>query len=257
MRTTTSPFDALAVSTGAGLVLSVLAFIAAIVVTILLYQKFISEKTPAKTPEGKRDWGPFFRFETLLIEKILKVLYLFLACLIAFEAIAAAISSLIGIIYSPGTALVGVITALIVGVILEVLNRLGFEFTMITILIWKNTSEIRKSMQAGSSPAVPTAPVDPAPSTPTNTAPVAPTPDYVAPHAAAPTNTAPHAATTHAEDAPTATAKQPSTTVPSATAPMPAATEESSKKAEASSESSSQDTGWTCASCGATNKSGS
>lgn len=79
-------------STGTGLVLSVIAFIAAIVVTVLLYMKYISEGK-VTTQATKHDWGPFFRFESLIIEKILKVLYLFTTCLIAFEAIASIIAS--------------------------------------------------------------------------------------------------------------------------------------------------------------------
>ena len=136
-------------STGTGLVLSVIAFIAAIVVTVLLYMKYISEGK-VTTQATKHDWGPFFRFESLIIEKILKVLYLFTTCLIAFEAIASVIASFTIIVYAPGMAITGIITILIVCALLELLNRLGFEFTLMIVLIWKNTSDIRKTMKNGS-----------------------------------------------------------------------------------------------------------
>ena len=102
-------------STGTGLVLSVIAFIAAIVVTVLLYMKYISEGK-VTTQATKHDWGPFFRFEASsdLFEKILKVLYLFTTCLIAFEAIASVIASFTIIVYAPGMAITGIITILIV-----------------------------------------------------------------------------------------------------------------------------------------------
>ena len=136
-------------STGTGLVLSVIAFIAAIVVTVLLYMKYISEGK-VTTQATKHDWGPFFRFESLIIEKILKVLYLFTTCLIAFEAIASVIASFTIIVYAPGMAITGIITILIVCALLELLNRLGFEFTLMIVLIWKNTSDIRKAMKNSS-----------------------------------------------------------------------------------------------------------
>lgn len=131
---------------GTGIILSIIAFIAAIVVSAILYSKFISEEKVAGSASVKRDWKPFFRFESLLIEKILKALYLFTACFIAFEAVANIITSLTLIIYNPGGAILGIISALILGVILEILNRVGFEFSLMIVLIWKNTSEIKKSL---------------------------------------------------------------------------------------------------------------
>ncbi len=232
---TTNPLDALTVFAGAGLVLSILAFIAAIVVTVLLYQKFVSEGKSSKTPEGKRDWGPFFRFESLIIEKILKALYIFTTCLIAFEAIAVVISFLIGAAYNPIAALTGIFVVLILGAFFEVLNRLGFEFTMLTILIWKNTSDIRKSIKKNGFTAESISSDSPA----------------------SPASSA-SASTTEAANA--AKTEQPSATS-SDTVPMPAVTEKSAKEAEAKAQpsdtSSSENDSWTCSSCGTTNKAGS
>ena len=48
--------------------------------------------------------------------------------------------------YDPGAAFAGILIMLIVCIVLEVLNRLWFEFALLTVLIWKNTSAIRKSV---------------------------------------------------------------------------------------------------------------
>ena len=88
-------YNAFANTLGTGLVLGFIAFVAAIVVTVLLYRKFIASANVHKLPGVKHDWGPFFRFEHLIIENILKVLYIFAACLIAFECAASIITSLL------------------------------------------------------------------------------------------------------------------------------------------------------------------
>lgn len=139
-------YSAMANTVGVGLVLGFIAFVAAIVVTVLFYRKFIAVDNIRKVPGLKHDWGPFFRFEHLIIENILKVLYIFVACLIAFESAASIITSLFSIMYDPGASIAGIIAILIVCVVLEVLNRLWFEFALLTVLIWKNTSAIRKSV---------------------------------------------------------------------------------------------------------------
>lgn len=208
-------------STGTGLVLSVIAFIAAIVVTVLLYMKYISEGK-VTTQATKHDWGPFFRFESLIIEKILKVLYLFTTCLIAFEAIASIIASFTIIVYAPGMAITGIITILIVCALLELLNRLGFEFTLMIVLIWKNTSDIRKTMKNGSA-----------------------------------NNTVSSAGASTS----TASSSKPTAPAAGTTAPMPSIKEEItenelSKKPETASFTQSKSTSWICPQCGNTNKAG-
>ncbi len=131
-------------SFGIFMALGFIAFIAAIVVTVLLYKKFVSDS--ALSVSQKRDWRPFFRFETLLIDKILKALYIFTASLIAFESVAAMVASLCAIIADPIGALVGIILIAVLCIVLEVLNRLGFEQTMLLILIWRNSADLRKGL---------------------------------------------------------------------------------------------------------------
>lgn len=144
-------YGSVATQAGVGLVLAFIAFIAAIVVTVIFYRKFISVDNVYKTPGVKGDWGPFFRFEHLIIENILKVLYIFTASLIAFECAASIITSFFGFMYDAGAAFGGIIFFLILFVVLEIINRLWFEFSLLTVLIWKNTSAIRKSVAADNS----------------------------------------------------------------------------------------------------------
>ncbi len=164
--------NALLASFGIYAVLGFIAFVAAIVVTVLLYRKFISDGAPQGASD-KRDWRPFFRFETLLIDKILKALYIFLTCLIAFESAAAILAGLCSIIADPFGAIVGIILIAILCVVFEILNRLGFEQTMLLILVWRNTSDLRKGLVGdvnngngpsatvgGVSPSSPAAPAD-------------------------------------------------------------------------------------------------
>lgn len=131
--------------------LSVVAFIASIVLTVILYRKFVSPDSVHKITPGVSGWATFFRFDHLLVENILKALYMFFAFEIAFQCIAL----IIGVPFGPGMRM-GVgqffmwFFSLIIGVIvLEVILRIGFEFSLLTVLIWKNTTAIRKTMEQG------------------------------------------------------------------------------------------------------------
>ena len=237
-------YSALATSAGVGLLLGFLAFVAAIVVTVLFYKKFVAVDNVYKAPGLKRDWGPFFRFEHLIIENILKVLYIFTASLIAFESAAFIISSLFTIAYDPGATLVSIIVIAIVCLILEVLNRLWFEFSLLTVLIWKNTSAIRKSMGASESPSTGSGIGTPSnqPNAPQGGAPVGSIPQNPAYPQHPAGGTQPYAG---------ATPNQPTAPVqPQPTQPV------SDPSMVHAHTNNSQATGWTCPSCGAFNKSG-
>lgn len=243
----------LAMAGGTALTLLFLGFIAAIVVTVVFYQKFISEGKVAKIPGMKHDWGPYFRFETLIIEKILQVLYIFTACLIAFESAALILSSLFTLAYAPLETLIGIIIIAIVCVVLEVLNRLGFETTMLNILIWKNTAVIRKTVTGDSSgqPVMVGDGPAPRPSEPAPSArPVTPTPSVQ--HASAASSPTPHY---QAVQPTPSEASQPTEPVsrPAAPAPQAPATQPTAPSTPAQPESHE----WTCPSCGSHNKIGS
>lgn len=254
-------YNAFANTLGTGLVLGFIAFVAAIVVTVLLYRKFISTDNIHKVPGVKHDWGPFFRFEHLIIENILKVLYIFAACLIAFECAASIITSLLSIMYDPGAAFAGIIVMLIVCVVLEVINRLWFEFSLLTVLIWKNTSAIRKSVSGsdGISSDQYNAPVNPNPSSQgnfvsgshPNNGMSAHSYRYAAPQnpASAPTDSTRVASSGSFSAQQTAPVASSAATNQAPSAPQPAS-------APAQNDSTSNNTPWTCPSCGAFNKTG-
>lgn len=267
-------YNTMANTIGIGLVLGFIAFVAAIVVTVLFYKKFIAVDNIHKVSNLKHDWGPFFRFEHLIIENILKVLYIFAACLIAFECAASIITSLFSIMYDPGAAFAGILIMLIVCVVLEVLNRLWFEFALLTVLIWKNTSAIRKSVagtdtfnqpnpvhqvpptQGGyAAPMQGAQPQSPVGTQHFNSAHQQPTAPVTAPsqsgaQGVSPASGAPVSSVSATQTVPVQPAQQPaqggSASVPSAqdsTVPVPP--------------HSSHNEAWTCPSCGAFNKSGS
>lgn len=269
-------YGSVATQAGVGLVLAFIAFIAAIVVTVIFYRKFISVDNVYKTPGVKGDWGPFFRFEHLIIENILKVLYIFTASLIAFECAASIITSFFGFMYDAGAAFGGIIFFLILFVVLEIINRLWFEFSLLTVLIWKNTSAIRKSVAADDTSSNaggfnPFNPVIPQAGNATQTAQNTNTSFGAATSSAQAGSSSSSAQPTQPVAQPAQPAAQPTqpvsaNTVPSQAGVAPQAPVQNtsvqapvspSEASQAAPVSHSHNAAWTCPSCGAFNKSGS
>lgn len=125
-------------------ILSLIAFIAAIVFTVIFYKKY------AKGSEAERisfkdqvQIGRFLRFDTLLIDKILKAMYLFTALFTAFETLAFVLASFaLGFLAFVGALLFGVVSVA-VG---EILIRTGFEDAMLRVIIARNTTLMRNQM---------------------------------------------------------------------------------------------------------------
>lgn len=269
-------YGSVATQAGVGLVLAFIAFIAAIVVTVIFYRKFISVDNVYKTPGVKGDWGPFFRFEHLIIENILKVLYIFTASLIAFECAASIITSFFGFMYDAGAAFGGIIFFLILFVVLEIINRLWFEFSLLTVLIWKNTSAIRKSVAADDASSNaggfnPFNPVIPQAGNAAQTAQNTNTSFGAATSSAQAGSSSSSAQPTQPVAQPAQPAAQPTqpvsaNTVPAQTGAAPQAPVQNasvqapvspSEASQAAPVSHSHNAAWTCPSCGAFNKSGS
>ena len=269
-------YGSVATQAGVGLVLAFIAFIAAIVVTVIFYRKFISVDNVYKTPGVKGDWGPFFRFEHLIIENILKVLYIFTASLIAFECAASIITSFFGFMYDAGAAFGGIIFFLILFVVLEIINRLWFEFSLLTVLIWKNTSAIRKSVAADDASSNaggfnPFNPVIPQAGNAAQTAQNTNTSFGAATSSAQAGSSSSSAQPTQPVAQPAQPAAQPTqpvsaNTVPSQTGAAPQAPVQNasvqapvspSEASQTAPVSHSHNAAWTCPSCGAFNKSGS
>lgn len=175
-----SPMTSWANFGGALGVLMLIAFIAAILLTVMGYKHFISDKSDMHLSlSDKRSWGPFLRFDVLLIDKILKALYLFNTLMIAFGCLAVALSS---ISFGVGAFLGTLVVMAIVCILLELLCRIVNEFLILNIVIARNTSDIKRDLRGlkgerGADPTStsvpPAAPVTPAASA-AAAAPVAP-----------------------------------------------------------------------------------
>lgn len=136
------------VSAAASVVLTVLmivGFVAAVVGTVLIYQKYLGVNSGdlAREPWS---WRTFWRFDKLLIEPILKVLYIFNALLTVFITIAVIIAA------GVGSGVGAFFLMLLIGVILcflqEIVLRLCYELLMLVILIRRDTRDIRSAVCA-------------------------------------------------------------------------------------------------------------
>jgi hypothetical protein len=126
-------------------VLMLIAFIAAIVLTVMGYKRYISDKSDMHLSlSDKRSWGPFLRFDVLLIDKILKALYLFNTLMIAFGCLAVVLSS---ISFGVGAFLGTLVVMAIVCILLELLCRIVNEFLILNIVIARNTSDIKRDLR--------------------------------------------------------------------------------------------------------------
>lgn len=162
---------------GAGVtaVLVVIALIAAIIVAVMGYKKYAVDPTEERMNINDRStWGPFLRFDTLLIDKIVKALYIFNALFVAFVYIAVLIGSLFN-----GNGFGAFLATLIFGglacLVIELLVRVFHESIMLAVIVARNTSDIKRMMGASGSGAgsLPT-PVKPQP----GPVPPAPAPSY-------------------------------------------------------------------------------
>ena len=125
-------------------VLGSVAFIASIVLTVILYRRY------ARVPGSrlvnltdKSTWGPFLRFETLLIERILKVLYIFNMIFIPLALLAGALSSFA---MGFGVGMAALVGAIVIALLAEIGIRLVYEAIMLNVVIARNTSDIKRAM---------------------------------------------------------------------------------------------------------------
>ena len=109
-----------------------IAFIIAIIGGIVLYFLFINDN---KTEKNKylQEIKEFFGFKKMLIEDLLKIIYLILAIFITLYSFELIRESFIAFIF---TLLIG-----------NLVLRLIFESILVNIMIWKNTNEINKKMK--------------------------------------------------------------------------------------------------------------
>lgn len=113
---------------------TVIALILAIIGGILVYFLFVKSKT---NPKGKfAKWlKDFLSFKIMWIEPILKVVYYICTIFVILYSF-----SLLGMVsYMGGLAFLAFLICLVLG---PVLIRIGYEMTMMFIMIWRNTKDI-------------------------------------------------------------------------------------------------------------------
>lgn len=127
--------------------LILVSFIASIVLTVMGYKRYVHDGSSLRfKPQDKATWGPFLRFDTLIIDKVMKALYLFLAIFIALAFASGVIASLFDGI---GTFLAALIAGAIFLVVVELLLRVSYELIILTVVIARNTSEIKRAVCGG------------------------------------------------------------------------------------------------------------
>lgn len=255
-------------------IVSIIAFIAIIVLSVLGIVMYIAKKENRRTPIGR-----FFHFDHLFIENILKGFYLVCVVIITVSSVVTLINSTI--LTGAAGFLIGLLEAVLLFVIGQVLCRLAFEFSMAFVHLAVDARAIRTKIvgdPADDAPSSPfgtterrdatgsmfdgrtaSSPINAARTTPTphvdrsNTASAAP----VASAAPAPAGTQPVVAAQPAAAAQPATAPQPTAAAqPSAATgsvaaqPYPAPAHETAAPA-----SVAQPAAWDCA-CGAKGNSG-
>lgn len=125
-------------------VLLVIALIAAIVVTVILYKKYVAEpKTTASALSDKSLWGPFLRFDRMIIYNVLCALYIFCASFTLFANVAVILAN---IALGAGAFLSALIGCAIGCVVLELVERVAFETTMLLVRIAQDTRSIKNSL---------------------------------------------------------------------------------------------------------------
>ena len=112
----------------------IIVLIAALVGCFLVYFLFVNKNT--KLENKKLAWlRDFLRFDKMLVETVLKILYIFVTIVITLVPFA--------FINSFGS-FIGVLLFIVCG---NVITRIMYELSMIKIMIWKNTTEIKKNMK--------------------------------------------------------------------------------------------------------------
>ena len=125
--------------------LMLVAFIASIVLTVIGYKRFVgSARSKLRIdPRDQRTWGPFLNFDVLIIDRVIKALYMFNAIFLALATVVGIIAALFAGFKEFLLGLIGGAIALVVG---ELLLRLFYELVMMTVVIARNTSAIKREL---------------------------------------------------------------------------------------------------------------
>ena len=129
--TTGIPTARLSVGMGSA-VWTLVSLILSVVGCFLVYFLFVKKniKTDSKFLKWLKD---FLNFDTMLIESILKIAYIFVVIFITLGSF-----SLISVSF------LSFIVTLVFG---NLIARIIYELILITVMIWKNTAEIKKNLK--------------------------------------------------------------------------------------------------------------
>ena len=128
------------------LIVPLLFLIAAVVISALLYRKFVGKKANPDSSVTK-----FFRFDHLFIDKVIKFFYILDSLLIAVFCIYLPFSGFGILARNPGSFFVMLLLAIVVLVALELLNRLLYEGVMLFVRLVIDVGDIRSKIVGGKS----------------------------------------------------------------------------------------------------------
>ena len=111
---------------------TVIAFIIAIAAGIMIYFMFVKDNKPVS--ENLQKLKDLLDFKTMLIEPILKIVYI--------------IATVFIILFSFGFISINFVSFLMVLILGPIAIRIVYELMMINIMIWKNTKEINDNIKA-------------------------------------------------------------------------------------------------------------
>ena len=113
------------------LIWTIIAFIIAIAAGIMVYFMFV--KSDKQVSENLKKLKDLLDFKTMLIEPILKIVYI--------------ISTVFIILFSFGFISINFVSFLMVLILGPIGIRIVYELMMINIMIWKNTKEINDNIK--------------------------------------------------------------------------------------------------------------
>lgn len=111
---------------------TVIAFIIAIAAGIMIYFMFVKDNKPVS--EKLQKLKDLLDFKTMLIEPILKIVYI--------------IATVFIILFSFGLISLNFVSFLMVLILGPIAIRIVYELMMINIMIWKNAKEINDNIKA-------------------------------------------------------------------------------------------------------------
>lgn len=114
---------------------TIIAFIISIAAGILIYYLFLKDTKPVS--ENVQKLKDILNFKTMIIEPILKIVYL--------------ITTIFIILYSFSFIAINFAVFLVLLILGPIVIRISYEIALILVMIWKNTKEINENLKAKSS----------------------------------------------------------------------------------------------------------